>query len=91
MHRDILPTCPSGVEKLGNSLHCDVQGLYVGKCLFSVQGHPEFNEDIMDELLDLRRGTAIDEETYQTGKSRAHQPHDGMVIAAAFARFLVED
>jgi GMP synthase-like glutamine amidotransferase len=91
MHRDILPTCPPEADLLGYSPHCSVQGLYVKNRLISVQGHPEFNENIMNELLSLRRGTVLDEEMYQIGKARAHHAHDGVKVAAAFAKFLLED
>lgn len=90
MHRDAVPRLPPAVEGLGYSSRCNVQGMYRKARLLSVQGHPEFNEKIVDELLELRRGVVLDDETYNDGKSRAHDKHDGEVVAAAFVKFLLE-
>ena len=91
MHRDVIPALPPNVERLGHSPRCDVQGLYIRNRLISVQGHPEFNGRIVNELLDLRRGTVLDEETYQRGKERANHAHDGVAVAAGFVRFLLAE
>lgn len=91
MHRDIIPTYPPHIEPLGHSSRCDVQGLYSKDRLISVQGHPEFNGEIVNELLELRRGTVLNDETYQDGKDRADDPHDGVAIAAGFVKFLSEN
>lgn len=90
MHRDVVPRYPSSVEKLGHSDRCDVQGFYVKNRVISLQGHPEYNARIAGELLDLRRGSVLDEATYQDGKTRANNPHDGVAVAVGFLRFLLE-
>lgn len=91
MHRDFVPTCPPGVESLGRSSRCEVQGLYAKGRLISLQGHPEFTGKLVDELLELRRGTVLSEYIYQDGKQRAFDHHDGTPIAATFLRFLLDD
>lgn len=90
MHRDIVPRVPPSVENLGCTSHCGVQGLYVKNRVISLQGHPEYSPWIANQLLNLRRGSAIEESTYQDGKSRANNPHDGVAVSATFLKFLLE-
>jgi len=91
MHRDVVPECPPHVLSLGSSERCDVQGMYSKGRMLSVQGHPEYSGKIANELLDLRRGTKLDEVTYFNGKKRANLAHDGVAVAAGFLRFLMEE
>lgn len=91
MHRDIVFKYPEGVEALGSSPVCQVQGMYVAKKLFTVQGHPEFNEEIMTEILDTRHATGIfDDEAYNEHFKKVALPHDGLVVSKAFLRFSLE-
>ncbi|OQO09587.1 hypothetical protein B0A48_04989 [Cryoendolithus antarcticus] len=91
MHRDIVYEFPKGVESLGHSPRCDVQGMYIKHRLITVQGHPEFTGDIVAELLDSRHERGIfDDAMYEDGMKRVRQPHDGIAVGAAFIRFLLE-
>ncbi|KAF2719356.1 class I glutamine amidotransferase-like protein [Polychaeton citri CBS 116435] len=99
MHRDIVYTYPKGIEHLGSSPRCEVQGMYRGKTaapgqarLITVQGHPEFSGDIEEELIQKRYGMGIfDEAMYKDAMSRVRNHHDGVRISAAFIRFLTEE
>ncbi|KAL9109537.1 MAG: hypothetical protein Q9227_005873 [Pyrenula ochraceoflavens] len=92
MHRDIVFTYPQDVEQLGSSPVCEVQGMYLAKRLITVQGHPEFNEDIVKEIVESRHATGVfDDQTYEEAMKRAVKPHDGLVVSKAFLRFLLED
>jgi GMP synthase-like glutamine amidotransferase len=90
MHRDVVPHYPQSVEKLGYSELCDVQGIYVKHRVITLQGHPEYNEKIAGILLDRRRGTLMDDETYQDGKKRVNNPHDGVAVGVGFLKFLLQ-
>ena len=91
MHKDIVYDCPPGVELLGESASCRVQGLYVPKRVVTVQGHPEFTEEIVRELLTTRLEQAIfDAEVYGDAVRRVGDEHDGVLVAGAFLRFLRE-
>ena len=91
MHRDIVYDYPSGVEQLGSSDVCEVQGMYKPKELITVQGHPEFTEEIVRELLVKRHELGIlDDETYAGAESRVGNKHDGVLVAQAFLRMLME-
>ena len=91
MHQDVVYQYPPEVEHLGDSPRCQVQGMYQKGRLITVQGHPEFNEDIVRKILGARHenGTFSDE-VYEDGLSRVDKEHDGVAIARAFLRFLRE-
>ena len=92
MHRDIVYEYPEGTESLGHSPRCDVQGMYTKNRLITVQGHPEFNGDLVAELLDNRHERGIfDDAMYKDGMNRVYQEHNGVSVAAAFLRFLLEE
>ncbi|KAI9797408.1 MAG: hypothetical protein M1835_000741 [Candelina submexicana] len=91
MHRDIVYGFPEGVEELGSSPRCRNQGMYISKRLITVQGHPEFNAEIMAELLAARHDQGIfDDVVYNESMARAGNHHDGVAVAQGFLRFLME-
>ncbi|KIV92511.1 hypothetical protein PV10_03802 [Exophiala mesophila] len=91
MHRDIVFEYPPGVESLGSSSVCQVQGMYVPKKLMSVQGHPEFNEQIMTEIIATRHQMGIfNDEAFAEHNSKVALPHDGLVVSQAFLKFLLD-
>ena len=91
MHRDMVFHYPEGVEELGSSPRCQVQGMYVPKHLLTVQGHPEFNQEIMEEILETRHAAGIfNDNEFDEGMKRVVKPHDGLIVSQAFLRFLME-
>ncbi|OJI96192.1 hypothetical protein ASPVEDRAFT_120074 [Aspergillus versicolor CBS 583.65] len=91
MHRDIVYTCPDGVVPLGRTPTCEVQGMYKAGKFITVQGHPEYKDDIMSEVVTLRAAAGIfDKEQAEDALNRAGNPHDGVAIATAFLKFLLE-
>ena len=91
MHKDLVYYCPEGVEELGSSGPCKVQGMYIPKKVITVQGHPEYTEEIVAELLEFRHKQKIfGDEIYEEAKARLSKPHDGVLVAQAFLRFLLE-
>ena len=89
MHRDIVYNRPPGVEALGSSPRCEVQDMYIPRKLITVEGHPEFNEEIMTELLTTRHAQGIfDDVTFEDAMARAGKSHDGVVVGRAFVNFL---
>ena len=91
MHRDIVYFYPPGVEELGSSPVCKVQGMYTRKRLITVQGHPEFNETIVTEILKYRHAQGIfNDEVFAGAMKRVIKPHDGVVVSRAFLKFLLD-
>jgi hypothetical protein len=92
MHRDIVFSSPPGVENVAYTSKCTVQAMYVPKRFISVQGHPEFTEPIVQEILAARHAAGIfDEELFGDGVRRVGKPQDGPVVAATFLRFLLDE
>jgi hypothetical protein len=57
-----------------------------------VQGHPEFTEPIVSYLVKMRAEQGIfEDEQAKDALARVGNHHDGVVIAKAFLRFLLED
>ncbi|POS87079.1 hypothetical protein EPUL_002920 [Erysiphe pulchra] len=91
MHRDEVLVASRQVELLGSTAACVNQGMYDYRRLFTVQAHPEYDEDILTELLQIRYGKGmISERAYHDAMERAKLPHDGIVVGEAFLRFLLE-
>jgi len=91
MHRDIVYNYPEGVEELAYTEKCAVQGFYIAKRVFAVQGHPEFTEEIVRELLITRHEKGIfDDPTFEDAMGRVDKYQDGVVVSQAFLRFLLE-
>lgn len=89
MHKDIVYEYPDGVEDLGSSDKCKVQGMLLAKKLITVQGHPEFTERIVEELIRARYKQGIfDQKMYEDSLARVGKPHDGVAVAQAFLEFL---
>ncbi|KAL4802372.1 class I glutamine amidotransferase-like protein [Aspergillus unguis] len=91
MHRDIVFAYPEGVVPLGNSPRCEVQAMYKEGKFITVQGHPEFKEDIVSEVVNLRAAAGVfDKDLAEDALARAGKPHDGIAIGVAFLKFLLE-
>jgi GMP synthase-like glutamine amidotransferase len=91
MHRDVVYEYPEGVEELAYTQKCQVQGMYIPKRLITVQGHPEFNEEIVRELLIARHESGLfDDALFKDAFGRVDKDQDGVVVAQAFLKFLLE-
>jgi GMP synthase-like glutamine amidotransferase len=92
MHRDIVYENPEGVEVLAYTEKCRIQAMYIPKRLITVQGHPEFNQEIMGEILAARRETGLfDDAMFTDGMGRAAKYHDGVKVSQTFLKFLLEE
>jgi hypothetical protein len=92
MHRDVVFGYPAGVQELCFTKSCDNHGMYAQGRLITVQGHPEFTKDIMEEILQTRhRIGVLPTDVYEDGMARLVDHDDGVIIAQAFLRFLFDD
>ncbi|KAM6519330.1 hypothetical protein FALCPG4_012973 [Fusarium falciforme] len=91
MHRDIVFEFPPNSIPLGSNAICEVQAFYSPGRYISVQGHPEFTDEIISEILFNRHTVGIfSDELYADAMKRAPIPHDGVAIARAFLKFIRE-
>lgn len=66
--------------------------MYAPHRFITVQGHPEFNGDIMTEIVRVRAAAGIfKEEMAADALDRANEEHDGVDVGAVFLRFLLEE
>ena len=66
--------------------------MYVPKRLITVEGHPEYTEDIVREILESRKESGIfDVEIYKDAIGRVGKRQDGVEVACGFLRFLLEE
>jgi GMP synthase-like glutamine amidotransferase len=92
MHRDIVFEYPEGVEELGWSPKCSVQGMYLKGKFITVQGHPEFTGPMETEIINFRHSQGIfDDALFEDGMKRVNNLQDGVTVSSAFLRFLMED
>ncbi|KFA64877.1 hypothetical protein S40285_02863 [Stachybotrys chlorohalonatus IBT 40285] len=88
MHADIVQSVPSGAALLGSNAACEVQGFYAPGRYLTVQGHPEFNEEIITEILRNRHAAGIfPDDVFADAITRAPVRHDGVAVGRAFLRF----
>ncbi|ORY76051.1 class I glutamine amidotransferase-like protein [Protomyces lactucae-debilis] len=91
MHQDIVTIAPPGPRVVGSNAICDIQALYEPKRLFSVQGHPEFNEKTVKLLVEKRVAQGIVPEAYgKDAWNRAGDEHDGLAVGRAILRLFKE-
>ena len=89
MHRDIVETFPADAIPLGSNQNCAVQAMYCPGKYITVQGHPEFTQDIITEILERRHGAGIfPDDVYDSGIKRASLEHDGVTVGKAFINFM---
>ncbi|KAI5273500.1 class I glutamine amidotransferase-like protein [Aureobasidium subglaciale] len=92
MHQDMVYTYPEGVLPLAHTARCENQGMYAKGRLITVQGHPEFNREMVTHILSARHDAGVfPDEIYEDGIKRVGDTHGGAVIAKALLRFLTQE
>ncbi|KAI4172903.1 MAG: hypothetical protein LQ343_003311 [Gyalolechia ehrenbergii] len=90
MHKDIVFEYPNGVQPLGSTSRCKVQGMFVPGRVMTVQGHPEFTEEILVEILEVRHEQGVfGDEMYEDAMARVGRKHDGVIVGKRFIEFLL--
>jgi GMP synthase-like glutamine amidotransferase len=92
MHRDVVEGITDDATAIGSSDRCENQGMYKKGNFITVQGHPEFTHGIVEELLKVRQKQGIfPDGVYEDGMQRLKNHDDGVLVAQAFLRFLLEE
>ncbi|KAJ4139871.1 hypothetical protein NW768_001218 [Fusarium equiseti] len=90
MHRDAVLEVPEGLVSLGSSSKCEIQGLYKPGRIMTTQAHPEFDDFIMEEIMQMRYNQKVfSKEMYEEGITRARAAHDGVLVAAKMWEILL--
>lgn len=91
MHRDQAIGVPPGATLLASTAICPNQGFEVAGRAITVQGHPEFTDDIMGEILEARHAIGLfPDDLFESGMARRADEHDGVATARVFLDFLRE-
>jgi GMP synthase-like glutamine amidotransferase len=61
---------------------------YTDQPAISFQGHPEFDPEFAEALIEARRGTRFDEAKADAGVASLHAPNDRMAVGRWIMRFL---
>ena len=86
-HRDQVLSLPDGAQLLASNAHCPIAAYALGKQVFCIQPHPEFDPDYSAFLLERRR--ALHEESrYLALMQDLPGTHDGLRIAELMVRFM---
>lgn len=92
MHKDIVYGFPSSVEEIGYSPVCDNQGMYIKDKLITVQGHPEFTKEIVEEILNTRHPQGVfTDMVFEDAMKRLADHDDGIIVGQTFLRFLLDE
>ncbi|KAL8956258.1 MAG: hypothetical protein Q9193_006169, partial [Seirophora villosa] len=88
MHKDIVFDYPAGVQPLGSTALCKVQGMFAPGRVFTVQGHPEFTAEILVEILEVRHKEGVfGDAIYKDAMARVGRRHDGVLVGKRFIEF----
>ena len=69
-----------------------MQAIYIPKRVLTVQGHPEFTEEIMKELLVMAHASGLfDKELFEDSMRRVDKYQDGVMVLQAFLRLFFKD
>ncbi|KAG6551038.1 hypothetical protein Mapa_007271 [Marchantia paleacea] len=89
-HRDQVKEIPTGGELLGFSEKTGIEMYAVGDNVLAIQGHPEFTEDVVRDIVDTRFSMGIlnDAETRTAQESMKEGPHDREILQRICKLFL---
>ena len=66
--------------------------MFRNRKLFTLQGHPEFNGEIMCKLLEASDNLGFEDRTlWKDAMNRVSYEHDGVLVAATILRFIRDD
>lgn len=86
-HQDQVFELPPGATLVASSDFCPVAAFTVGREVFCVQPHPEFEEAISAYLVDKHRAV-LGEEKYSAASASLQHGHEGEHIARMVVAFL---
>lgn len=87
-HQDQVTELPEGATSLGRNAFCDNAIVAYGDRAFTIQPHPEFDNALMADYVDMRRGSGTyPDDRMQAAMDGTALPVQSDVIARAIIRF----
>lgn len=87
MHQDQVIAVPESAEVIGGNEFCPIGAVRYDDNMLTVQFHPEFDEDYMVDLLDLRGGVTFPMDLTEAARISLAQHADSRLIADWAADF----
>ena len=86
-HQDQVEQLPEKAIRLAASEFCQNSSFQLGKTILTFQGHPEFSEEYLLQIMNKRRNI-LGEETYNTALNSLEYNTDESIIAGWINNFL---
>jgi len=77
-HTDTVTRMPDQAVRLGHSERTEFEMYMVGRSVLSLQGHPEYDDGVLEEIIDLLSGLSIlpSDRAEEGRASLAGKPHN---------------
>lgn len=85
-HQDQVVTRPADAQILATNPFCENAALIYGQKAFTVQAHPEFDDRVVQGLIDYR-GAKVPDELIAAAKSGLGQKNDNSALARQIGHF----
>ncbi|MCR9150206.1 MAG: type 1 glutamine amidotransferase [Rhodobacteraceae bacterium] len=86
-HQDQVTAKPEGADVLGTHPHCRYAALGYGDWALTVQAHPEYYDDFLRGLMEMRGKGVVPDALMAAAETRMGQPGSSAAIAARIAEF----
>ncbi len=86
-HRDQVTRRPEGAELAGTNAFCENAALIYGDRAFTVQAHPEFEDDFIDGLMQTRGRGLVPAPLMAAAAKHLGQPNSSAKVANRIAEF----
>lgn len=86
-HQDQVTELPHGARRIASSDFCPNAAYAIGDQVLCFQGHPEFQSDYSQAILELRKHI-FSEPVFQSGIDSLARPHQGTAVGEWMMRFV---
>jgi GMP synthase-like glutamine amidotransferase len=90
MHRDVVTELPPEAEVIGSGETAQIPAFRLGDHVLCVQDHPEFDNDLIRAIIEMRRPRLGDELADDASARVLRTPTDGDVVGCWLADFLAD-
>ena len=89
MHKDIVTDVPeeSGLEITASNKNTEIQGLMKEEHIITLQGHPEYNDDIIENFFKTK-SDIIPEKIIEEGRKKFNKTTSQKFVSKFFNKFL---
>ncbi len=89
-HQDQVISLPEGARVCGSNAFCEYAALIYGDKAFTVQAHPEFENDFIAGLASFRGPGVVPDDLLEAARAKSALPVDNALIAQQIGTFFKE-